>query len=168
MEHTSTCGHCNQPVSPDEKFCTNCGYPANGTEREQRNFYIALENKKNLVKDSQKKIRNVKIMLGIIATIQALAGFFYLFSAAEIGSVLAIIQFVAVLLILGCIIWVNHNPLTGIMAAFVVYILLVILSSLGDPVNLVRGLLWKIIIIGIFIKGIAAARDAKEFASQIK
>ena len=166
MEEEVICSRCNTLVSNQDTFCTECGYPTNGTQEEKDRYEYGIKLKRDVVEDAQKKLKNVKILLYVVAGLNVVVGLFYLSSdltfADGIGSLIAGAIF------LGCVVWVNKQPLTGILAAFAFWIVLQLLAILVDPTLIFRGILLKIIFIGIFIKGIASARDAKKFTDQLR
>lgn len=166
MEESTSCSKCNSPLTEEDKFCSNCGYPERGTTAEKNKYNLSVKLKKDVVDDAKKKLKNVKILLFVVAGINVIVGIVQLMDAITfndgIGSLITAAVF------LGCVIWVNNQPLTGILAAFSFWVLLQLSVVLIDPTLLLSGLFLKIVIIGIFIKGISSARDAKKYAEQLK
>ncbi|WP_375579878.1 zinc ribbon domain-containing protein [Marivirga tractuosa] len=160
------CSKCKTTLSQEDIFCPNCGYPENGGQEEKDKFDYRIKLKMNVLKDAKKKLKNVKILLWVLAAFHLLAGLFYLTQELTfydgIGTLIASIIFIA------CVFWVKNQPLTGIMAAFVFWILLQLSVVFVDPSLLFHGIILKIIFIGIFVKGISSAKDYKEFSQKLQ
>jgi zinc ribbon protein len=166
MEENSICSKCQTSILENSKFCPSCGFPQNGTleEKKQYNFRIGL--KKNVVKSASKKLKNVKTLLYILASLNFLVGLYFISNDnmvnQGIGNLLISVVF------LGCVAWVNNQPLIGIMAAFAFWILLQILTVIIDPTQLFSGIILKVIIFGVFIKGVSSAKDYNQFSAELK
>lgn len=164
--NTSTlCSHCNSTVAFDSVFCNNCGYPVNGTDQERDLFNFRIKLKKDTIDEANKKLKNVRVMLYIVAGINVIAGLIYFFQGMTVEVIASLIGMVVYV---GCAYWVSKQPLTGVIAAFIFWILIQLLAALGDPATLIHGLLWKVIFISIFVKGISSAMDVKKFKTQLK
>ncbi len=162
------CFNCKSEVSRDEVFCSECGFPQNGTDEEKNKFEYRIKIKKDAYEEAQKKVRGVRTLLFVLAGINVLAGCYYLFfSGNETFFADGIATMVSALVFIGCAIWVNKQPLTGILAAFIFWIVLQVLSAVVLPETLLKGIIWKIIIIGVFIKGINSAKDASKYSEQL-
>jgi signal transduction histidine kinase len=166
MENSSQCSNCQSIIIENAVFCPQCGYPENGTEQDISKYNYSLKIKKDLVEDSKKKMKNVKILLYVIAGINVVVGLFLLMDSVTFVD--GISSFVAAAVFIGCAIWVNNQPLTGVIAAFVFWLLLQLSVIFIDPAMLFQGIILKVIFIGIFIKGILSANDAKKYTAQLK
>lgn len=161
------CENCGAIVKGDEHFCGECGFPQHGTEDEKSTFHRRILRKKEVVKDAQKRVKNVQILLYILAGINVVVGSIYTFGADESLFVDGLASLVTGLVFIGCAVWVNKQPLTGILAAFVFWIVLQLLTAVLLPESIFRGILIKIIIIGVFVKGINSAKDAAKYSEQL-
>lgn len=166
MELSDKCSKCSTPLLENDVFCSSCGFPERGTDKDRGLYEYRIKLKKNVLEDAQKKLRNVKILLIVIAVINLLVGIYYLTDDSTFFESLA--SFIAAAVFLGCAFWVEKQPMTGIIAGFSFWGLLQLAAIFVDPVNIVSGILWKILIVVIFIKGIASAKDAKKFTEQLK
>ena len=166
MNEVLNCSKCQTVLSPEDTFCINCGYPERGSAEDIRKYNHSIKLKMDVIEDGKKKLKSVKILLYILAGINLIFGIFYL--TDEITFSDGIMSLIATGVFLGCVIWVNTQPLIGVLAAFIFWILLQLSVILVDPVLLFSGIIWKIIFIGIFIKGITSARDAKKYKDQLK
>ena len=166
MEAVTSCSKCSTVLGENAKFCTSCGFPENGSDADKKKYAYSVKVKKDVIEDANKRLKNVKWVLYIIIGINTLAGIYYLTSDATfydgLGSLIAAIIFT------GCLVWVNKQPLAGILAAFVFWLVLQLLTIVVDPATLLQGILLKAIFIAVFIKGIASARDVKKFSAQLE
>lgn len=161
----TSCSNCSKSIKKNETFCGNCGFPENGSEQEKKKFNYSKKLKQNVLDDSKKKLKNVKIVLYIMAGINFIAGIYYLTQPAAIAEVIASIF--ATCIFLGCAQWVNKKPLIAVLSAFGFWLLIQILTAILTPESLFQGLLLKFIIISIFIKGIKSAKDYKDFSAKL-
>jgi hypothetical protein len=166
MEKSLKCSNCQHELGENDIFCPDCGFPENGTQEDRNKYNYSIKLKKDVIQDGKKKLKNVKILLFVIAGINFLFGIYYLTN--EFTYIDGITNLIAAAIFLGCVIWVNNQPLTGIIAAFIFWILIQLSVVLIDPFLLIKGFLLKIIFIGIFLKGISSARDAKKYTDQLK
>ena len=168
MEETTQCSHCKAELQSEDIYCPECGYPERADDVEKNKFEHRIMLRKRVLKDSQKKIKNVQILLFILAGINILLGLYYLFILNdEMIFVDGIAVLITGLVFIGCAIWVNNQPLTGILAAFFFWVLLQVLAAIVTPSSIIAGVLLKVIIIGVFLKGISSAKDAKKYADQL-
>ncbi len=166
MEEMTTCSKCQTQLGENDTFCNNCGYPERGTSEEQGKYNYSIELKKNVVDNARKKLKNVKTLLYVLAGLNFLVGIYFLSNEMTFND--GIGSFISSIIFLGCVVWVNKQPLTGILAAFIFWILLQLSVVLVDPVLLFNGIILKVIFIGIFVKGISSAKDAKNYINQLK
>lgn len=166
MEESVNCSKCNTSISNEDLFCSNCGYPERAGKREKDKYEYRIKLKKDVIEDAEKKLKNVKILLFVIAGFNLLMGLYQLIINEAIYDGIA--GLIAAGIFIGCAIWVEKQPLTGILAAFIFWILIQSAVVFVDPALLLRGIILKIVIIGIFIKGISSARDYKVYSEQLK
>lgn len=160
------CTHCDSILNEQDIFCPNCGYPERANQKEKDKFNYNLQLKKDIVIEAKKKMRNVKILLGVIAGLNLLVGFFYLNDDDTFAEGIAGI--IAAVLFFACILWVNKQPVVGIVAAFAFWGFLQLISILAEPTSLFKGIFLKVIFAVIFVKGIQSARDYKNYQEQLK
>ncbi len=165
MEESLLCSNCKRDISIENIFCTNCGYPENGSVEEKDKFEFRVKLKQNVVKGAEKKIKSVKILLYVIAAINFLIGLFLV--VEDTTFVDGLVSLIASLIYICCVLWVNKQPLTGVLAAFGFWILTQLSVVLIDPTLLFNGIILKIIFISIFIKGITSAKDAQKYRDEL-
>lgn len=166
LDRSTNCSKCKQKMEDNEDYCSNCGFPENADQKEKDKFTYRIKLKMNVLNDAKKKLRNVKIILGIMAGLNFIMALIILanagLNASSIGSLIGAFVFTA------CIFWVDKQPLTGIMAAFIFYLILQVISFIINPASIFSGIIVKIIFIAIFVKGIKSAKDYKEYSVQLK
>jgi len=167
MEYNQNqCSHCNESISSEDVFCPNCGYPENGDQKEKDKFEYRIKLRKNVLNDAKKKLKNVKILLWVLAALNLVLGIIFLMEDLTfydgIGLIISAIVFSA------CVFWVNKQPLTGILAAFIFWLLLQFSVVFTDPALLLNGIILKLVFIGIFVKGISSAKDYNEYSQKLQ
>ncbi|MGM0579429.1 MAG: zinc-ribbon domain-containing protein [Bacteroidota bacterium] len=160
------CSKCNASLSQEDIFCSNCGYPENGDQKEKDKYEYRVKLRMNVLKDAKKKLKNVKILLWVLASLHFIVGLFFI--TQEITFYDGISLIISSVIFVACIFWVNNQPLTGIMAAFIFWVLLQLSVVFVDPALLFNGIILKIIFIAIFVKGITSAKDYKEYSQKLQ
>ena len=166
MEESINCSRCSTALGENDTFCNNCGYPERGTPKEKERYDYRIQLTKNVVNDARKKIKNVKILLIVIGSLNLLIGLYHLGFTGSASD--AVANIIASLVFFGCVFWVNKKPLIGIMAAFVFWILLQLSVVFINPAFLLKGILLKVIFVIVFIRGIKSARDAEKYQEELK
>lgn len=166
MDVLINCSNCKTPIGEQDSFCNECGYPENGSDKEKDLFYYRIKLKKDVIEEAKKKMQNVKGVLVFMAVVNLLFGIYYVISDEAFFE--GVVQFIVAGIFVGCTLWVDKQPLTGILAGFVFWILIQLLMALGDPVTLFQGIIWKFIFIGVFVKGIMSATEVKKHTADLK
>ena len=160
------CSKCSSPVAEHDKFCNECGFPENGSQKEKELYDYRIKLKMDVVEEAQKKLKNVKVLLYVIAGLNFAIGAYFVTTDTNIAD--GLFNMFSAAIYLACVIWVNKQPLTGVLAAFVFWIVTQLLLVLVDPALLFNGIILKAVFIGIFIKGISSANDVKKYTAQLK
>ncbi len=164
-----TCTSCSTSVKENDQFCPNCGYPLHGTETEQYNFIYNRNYKQIELEDLNKKIRSASTTLYVLAGLSFVTGIIiYVINKDEIKANfnLALYMVMAVIYV-GLAIWCKKKSVAAIISGLVLYIGFQIILAFDDPMNLVRGIIWKILIIGYLIKGMKSAFDAQKIKKEL-
>jgi uncharacterized membrane protein len=110
----------------------------------------------NEMKDQQRKVKNARITLIVLACLQAAVGLWEGFGPTE--SMLALgIDFAVGAIFLGLYFMSKTQPLPAFIAAMIVYAGIHILLIALDPSMMIRGLFLKIVIIILLANGIRSA-----------
>ncbi len=169
IEDPSTCFYCNSKgLTPENKFCPNCRFPQGGTELEMKNFYIGTAKKKFMIRDSMKKVNRAKYILFALAGLNFLVSLYYLFYTFE-NAVLAFgIQLFVALVYLGLGLWCIKKPLLGIIVGLSFYLFIIALMAVIDPMTIIQGILWKVLIVMAFIYGIQSVKEAEKMEAELE
>lgn len=163
---TLTCEHCQAENASDKKFCTQCRYPVAGTDEEKGRFRSDIAKNQILLKDAETKIQSAKNIIYVLAALSLVIGVILFFSQDDVASL--VVYCVICILYLGLAVWCSSNPFGAILTAFILYITLQVLSAVVDPTTIISGILWKVIFIGAFIKGIRSASEARNFMRELE
>ena len=163
------CKACSAKAEADDTFCTNCGYPLHGTEEEQRYFISVRDAKIIDLSEAQKQIRRSSVALYIIGGLTAVAGLaiYAVNKNEEARSSLLITNLILGAIFAGLGFWCNKKPLTAIISGASLYALMFILNAVLNPLTILSGTIFKIIIIGLFIRGIKSAIEAEKLKKEL-
>lgn len=149
------CSQCETEINSETKFCTNCGYPENGDEKEKALFHANKVMKKSQTKDDQKKIKSARNTLYWIAGIFFVSGLFLFFVSKDIPTLIFSAILAAIFLVLAY--WSQHKPFAALLSALLLYIMVIALNAIVEPMTIFKGVLVKVIILSFLIKGVYSA-----------
>jgi len=163
------CAACNVQVLNDDAFCTNCGYPLHGTNQEQRNFISIREAKEIDLSEANKKIKRASIALYVVAGTTALLGLAMVGLSKDPAAKnsLLITNLILAAIYGGLGFWCNQKPLAAIISGSALYALVLILNAIVNPLTIISGIIFKIIIIGFFVRGIKSAIEAEKLKKEL-
>jgi len=166
---TVFCKACSSKAEPNDAFCTHCGYPLQGSDQEQRNFISIREAKLIDLSEATKKIRRASIALYVIGGITAVAGvaLYAVSTNPEVKNSLLITNLIVGAIFVGLGFWCNQKPLAAIISGASLYALIFILNAVVNPLSIVSGIIFKIIIIGLFVRGIKSAIEAEKLKKEL-
>ncbi|HZY37963.1 MAG TPA: zinc ribbon domain-containing protein [Mucilaginibacter sp.] len=177
MEETATgpqsgahfCPSCWTPIDADDDFCNKCGCPLKGTEQEQRNFISNRAAKEIDLDEAHGKVHragNALFWIGGATFVFSLIG--YVASADEdTKNTLLIINTILSAINVGLGFWARKKPLPAIIAGLSLFVLVFIVNAFADPAYIVKGMLFKIIILVFFITGIRSAIEAEKIKKEL-
>lgn len=149
------CSHCSAPIEVNQKFCTGCGYPEEGTEKEKAVYHADMVLAHSKSKDAPKLIRQARNTLFFIAGITLLFGIYAFFVLEDSATLIAAALMAVIYLVLGY--WSQQKPLVALVLALLLYATNIVLSAILDPATIYKGIILKIIIIVFLAKGINSA-----------
>ncbi|WP_296378014.1 hypothetical protein [Winogradskyella sp.] len=161
LENTQpVCSICKTIVDAESIFCSSCGFPENGTDKDVAQFHAKNAMKKNQHMDADKKIKSARntlyVMAGITIVFATIAFFVNQDSATLITSfILGVIY-----LLLGS--WTSKKPLIAILLGLFLYLTTIIISAIVAPETIIKGIIFKIIIIAYLAKGVYSASSIKK------
>ncbi|GAA4276799.1 zinc ribbon domain-containing protein [Aquimarina mytili] len=149
------CSQCNTEINSEAKFCTHCGYPENGDEKEKAKFHANKVMQKNKGFNDAKKIKSARNTLYWMAGIFLVSGLFLFFTLNDITILVANLILVVVYLILAY--WSKQKPFAALLSALLLFLMVIALNTVLDPSSLFKGILIKIILLSFLIKGVYSA-----------
>ncbi len=157
---TPKCTHCEHAITQETAFCPECGYPEKGTEQDVAKFYARRAMAKNQNRDAAEKINSARNTLFVIAGVVMLFGFISFFRYDDFTLLIANFIVCSIYILLGF--WTKQKPLIALLLGLLLYVTTVVISAIIDPVTLLGGILWKVLIIGYLGKGIYSASSIKQ------
>jgi hypothetical protein len=165
-EQSVACENCQAQNASDKKFCSQCRYPITGTDEEKGRFRSDVAKHKILLKDAEDKIQSAKNIIYMLAGFSLLTGVILFFAQDDTASL--VVYGVICVLYLTFAAWCSKNPFAAILTAFIVYVTIQVVFAFLDPVTIAQGIIWKVIFIGAFIKGIRSASDARDLIRELE
>jgi predicted nucleic acid-binding Zn ribbon protein len=168
-EETSYCKSCSAPATANDQFCADCGYPLQGTEQEQKKFMMDKSYKELNLDEARKQVKRASYALYYIAGATFLGGLIVYGvdkHGSQNGTVLLINVIIAVIFAaIGF--WCMRKPLAAIITGASFYALIVILNAVSNPLTILSGIIFKIFIVGCFIRGIKSALEAEKLKKEL-
>ncbi|MFY7669942.1 hypothetical protein ACOSP6_02525 [Tenacibaculum sp. MEBiC06402] len=155
----TACSFCKSPIEEDVIFCSECGHPENGTDKQRAQFFAKRAMNKNKKIDDEKKINSARNILFALSALMAIFGFIIYSQTDELIS-LGVNFFVA-FIYLTLAFWSEQKPFISLLIGLLLYITILIIGFIIDPTSIVRGILWKILIISLLAKGMHSALELK-------
>jgi len=156
----TACSKCDSIIETENVFCSNCGYPENGTEKDIAVFHAnnAMERNKNM--DAGKKIKSARNTLYVMAGISFLSGIFLFFQDYDSAILVTNVILSLIYLVLGY--WSMKKPVMALLLGLLLYLTTIIISAVFEPTSIVRGIIWKVVIIAFLGKGLYSALSVKK------
>ncbi|WP_203257528.1 hypothetical protein [Hyunsoonleella ulvae] len=160
------CPNCNEIISQVEIDCENCGFPLSGTDKEKAIFIGRQISNKSKIGDAKESQEKAQRILYIIAGFQILNAILIYFKTKSVFDTSFYIILGLLLGVLGY--FSSKKPILFLSLA-----LIVILSYYGllyfiNPELVLRGILWKIIIVSFLVYGIWNSMEANKLKKENK
>lgn len=156
-----TCQCCKYEVSESDSFCNNCGFPLNGTDDEKGKFIGQYLTQKNTRAEVYSQVKNARTTLFVVAGYYIFMGLISAVNDNTDGLLIFIVTVVFAAIFCGLAFWSSKNPFGALLTGLIMFISLIILSVIEDPIELVRGVIVKVIIISYMIKGVVGASKVR-------
>lgn len=167
IKDITVCYYCkSKGLTENDKFCPHCAFPQHGTQNEMKNFVRNIRLKQSLLKEQKRKINTARNILYFLAILNMGLGIIASIKSANPTAVFMVMGIIAAIY-LGLAIWCKYNPFAAILTGFFVYITIVVINAVIEPISLVSGLLVKIFIISAFIYGYRAVRDSQKLEKEL-
>lgn len=167
IKDPTVCYYCkSKGLTENDKFCPHCAFPQQGTQFEMKSFIRKINQKKILLEEHKDKIKKARTVLYVLAVINAGLGILTsLNSEHEMAGI--IVSVIIGLIFTGLGIWCNYNPFAAILTGFFVYVTLIIIGAVFDPISLIKGIVMKIFIISAFVYGYRAVRESQQLEKEL-
>ncbi|MFH4964698.1 hypothetical protein V8G69_06805 [Gaetbulibacter sp. M235] len=154
------CSICKTTLDSGSVYCSNCGFPENGTEKEIAIFHAnkVIENRK--IKDADDKIKSARNTLYVMSGISLVFGVILFFSMNDVSILITNVVLSIIYLVLAF--WSSQKPLMALLLGLLLYLTTIIISAVVNPTTIIKGFLWKILIIAYLGKGIYSASAIKK------
>jgi len=166
---TMPCPACSAPYEEIDVNCNGCNYPLQGNEQEKDHFTSEREVKQIELSELSDKVNSARKSLFIIAGLDAIfAIIMYLSSKNEAEKLTNLISeavIVTIFFVLG--IWAKKKTKTALITGLIIFVTLHLLNALFDPMSLLSGIIFKIIIIAYLIKGIKATSQSDKLKKEL-
>jgi hypothetical protein len=163
---TSDCENCSATVPNSQKFCSQCSFPANGSDSEKQSFRLHVSSRKRFLSDAEDKIKSSKYIMFGLAGLFLIVGLVLGFGADDFEGMIINIFCCIVYLILAA--WCTKNPFGATLTALIIYATLMIVNAFVEPTSLYSGIILKIIIISALVKGIRSAQEAQKYLGELE
>jgi len=147
MENThllNTCPHCTKPIDPNASYCTSCGYPLNGNEQAIKEFKLKEFEASQDKEENERHMRNGTTTLFVVAGLFMLGGVVVYAITKEIAELIFHAVFAAICVGLGFV--SKKSTFAAVLIGIILYSVYVLLTIIGDPVNIVKGIIVKILV----------------------
>jgi hypothetical protein len=163
-----TCEYCSETISAQDQNCTSCGYPIKGNKEERRQFISLKGRMKHELKELKTKVENAQITFYVLSVLFFLVGVISYFTVKDKGLSLNLLIenliLCTIFLALGG--WSKTKPVTCILLGLIFYILSQIMGLIAGYTGPFKGIIIKIFIIIIMIKGLVSALDAERIKKE--
>lgn len=137
---------------------------ATAEDLERRKRYDEIINT-NLLSDARKRTKQSIWVLAAVGVINVLFTLWYYFG--EQNPMAAIIQGIIALVFFGLTAFAFRQPYKAILSGTIFYVLLIGILAAFDITTLFQGIVIKIFIVAALVKGIKAAKEAKELEMKL-
>lgn len=168
-QELNLCACCTNTYQSVDTFCMTCGYPLQGSEDAQRNHIANRTIKEVDLIELDKKVKAASQSLYWIAGIiefSSLIGYFTLAESDDL-TVFLITTVILVGAFLAFAVWSKTKPVTALISGLSLYIIVQLLNLIVDPTTILKGIIFKILIIGYLVKGIMAVLESEKIKKEL-
>jgi hypothetical protein len=167
ITNPSVCYYCKSTgLTEADNFCPNCGFPQKGTQSQMKRFLWLIRNKENLLDDKKKAVNKARNILFVLAGIFAVFGALFSLVMNQDVSVM-VLNFIIAAIYLALGFWSRKSPLPCILIGFALYVIVIAINAVIDPVTLIQGLLMKVVVISALVYGYKGAKDSEEMEKEL-
>jgi hypothetical protein len=163
------CRCCKKEVTETDDFCPNCGFPLKGSEAEQGKFigqYILKDANSmgNVLSDADNAQKGGNTLF-VVAGLTVLGGVMAMFKdESGEGIILLITNIIVAAIYAGLGFWSQKNAFAATLVGLIMFVSLMVISAIIDPITIVQGILVKGLVIGYLIRGVIGATKTRNRA----
>lgn len=166
IKNYSVCHYCgSSPLKESDHFCPACGFPQRGTEADQKRFLIGKKFKAKDQNESGAEIFIARIILFLLGGICLLASYF---ASRGKNEMIAVGILVLGLVYIGLAIWAGKQPLPALMSGLILYVTILVVSTIIQPESLFQMIIIKGIIISGLIYGVSAVKKYEDRKKELE
>ena len=155
------CTVCKTSHNENAISCPQCGFPVNGQDFEkdkfEREYQVQRASYQGSLQEASKGTNALYWLTGL-----SLLGGLFVYAASETKEVSGLIVAILVpAIFLGLAQWSKKKPFEALLTALILYLFFILTDAVYEPKTLVQGFILKIVIIGILVRSISAANDAR-------
>lgn len=160
------CFYCHSsPLNSSLPYCPACGFPQFGDEKDQKKFIMEKRMLRMEFEEAEDKMQKARLAIFGVAGILLLNYAILYFKNNE--NYVLIEGGLLVGLFVGLGAWAGKNAYLASLIALIMYGLLIIAYAMVDPVSIIGGILWKVVIISSLVYGLKAATEAKNLKQKL-
>lgn len=161
------CPVCKSAQIDNNTTCLHCNYPFSGSESQKASFIAKSVNFKYDIEKAQKRIVLARRILAALSLIYFVRIGFTVSQLPESDATgVAIILGVIPVTFLISAIFMKSFPLFMAWLSLGVYLAFMIAEIVIDPITLVQGMLWKVLIIGSLSAVLVVVHNIRRIARQ--
>jgi hypothetical protein len=133
-------------------------------EENERAVYHEQQKKNSLRADTKKGINRGRYALFIVGGLYLIIGYYEAFMMFGHQLAFGFVDWAIAAIFIGLGVWSYRKASLALIIGLIVYVGLIVLIAAFDPSTLVKGIIWKILIISALVTSIGTARsdEAKE------
>ncbi len=153
-----TCQRCTHQNPDASRFCEACGVTLHDPAVAEQH---ADEIEASFRLDQVKKARTAFI---VVAVLQVVAGFLGSAMAGpdEAGLIL-VSELILATVFFGLAFWASKQPFAAAIVGLFLYAGLHLLAAIGDPSTIYKGIIIKVIVVGMLVRAIKAGFEYRQF-----
>lgn len=155
----TVCHHCSRKgLTPEDRFCPDCGFPQGGTELEQRQFMVRKRMERSKVADHEAMVKKARMYLLVAAGLNMIA---FISSEPVVLIIGGIISGVFVALSF----WARKRAYPALLTGLLTYISIQLFFGLFNWQFLFSGIFWKVAIVGSMFYALRSAKELEKRAT---
>lgn len=168
IQDNNLCPSCYVAYSTTDSFCNGCGFPLQAEKKEQERYLSERIVKEIDLSELNKKVEKACNSLYWIAGLTAVTALILVFVADEESRpALLVTNIVLVGAFLAFAVWSKTKPATALISGLSLYVIVQLLNAIVNPINILSGIVIKIIIIAYLINGIKSVLEVEKIKKEL-